>query len=177
MNPCITVFGSSRPRPGNDAYRVAFDLGRAVALHGWTLCNGGYGGTMEAAARGALAGGGHTVGVLCAVFRRRKANPYLRETVRTRTLFERLDALVRLADAFVVLPGGTGTLLELAAVLELRRAGRLPRRPLLLLGRHWEPVVRAVRNEGRASGAARFVDSVEACVALLRRRWNRGSAG
>ena len=57
----ITVFGSSRPEPGSPAYETAYQLGRAIAEAGWALCTGGYGGTMEASAKGAVEAGGHTV--------------------------------------------------------------------------------------------------------------------
>lgn len=178
MQPCVTVFGSSRPLPGQDAYTVAFELGRLVALNGWRLCNGGYGGTMEAAACGAVSAGGHTIGIVCAAFKNRRPNRFLRETHHTRTLFERLAALIHHASAFVVLPGGTGTLLELAAVLELTRRGRAPRRPLVLVGSHWEPVIVAVRSEVRRLPGVTRVESVQAVIARLqttfRRREKRG---
>jgi uncharacterized protein (TIGR00730 family) len=145
----VTVFGSSFPQPLSPAYQLAYDLGRAIAQAGWTLCNGGYGGTMEAAARGACEAGGHTIGVTCAAFGRRGgANAYIRQEIPTFDLLARLNTLVRLGNAYVVLPGGTGTLLELALVWELLNKRILRRAaPLVLLGEHWQPVVELVKRE------------------------------
>lgn len=144
----ITVFGSSAPLPSSPAYQLAYDLGRAIAEAGWTLCNGGYGGTMEAAARGAVEAGGHTIGVTCSRFGRTGPNRYIQQEIPTFDLLARLNTLVRLGSAYVVLPGGTGTLLELALVWELVNK-RLVRRaaPLILLGDHWTPLVELVRRE------------------------------
>jgi uncharacterized protein (TIGR00730 family) len=144
----VTVFGSSAPLPSSPAYQRAHDLGRAIAEAGWTLCNGGYGGTMEAAARGAAEAGGHTIGVTCSRFGRTGPNRYIQQEVPTFDLLTRLNTLARLGHAYVVLPGGTGTLLELALVWELLNK-RLVRRtvPLILLGDHWAPLVELVRRE------------------------------
>lgn len=114
MGATVTIFGSSRPLPGSEEYRIAQETGAMLASGGFTICNGGYGGTMEAAARGAHEAGGHTVGVTAGIFDRR-ANKWIKEVVSTNTLVERLLKLIELGDAYVLLRGGTGTLLELAA--------------------------------------------------------------
>jgi uncharacterized protein (TIGR00730 family) len=145
----VTVFGSSQPQPPTPAYQLAYDLGHAIAQAGWTLCNGGYGGTMEAAARGACEAGGHTIGVTCTAFGRGGANEYIRQEVPTFDLLARLNTLVRLGRAYVILPGGTGTLLELALVWELlnKRILRRAATALVLLGEHWAPLIPIVRRE------------------------------
>lgn len=141
----ITVFGSGKAPASGPAYRTAFEAGRVIAQAGFVLCNGGYGGTMAGAAQGAVKAGGHTIGVTCAAFGRGGPNPWIRQEVPTFDLFARLTTLIRLGDAYVVLPGGTGTLLELAAVWELLGKGLLkPRRPILLLGESWKPVLDCV---------------------------------
>ncbi|MCG3128189.1 MAG: hypothetical protein CHACPFDD_03065 [Phycisphaerae bacterium] len=97
---------------------------------------------MEAAARGAVEAGGHTIGVTLRTLGRARANAYIRQEVPTFDLFHRLNTLVRLGRGYVVLPGGTGTLLEFAAVWELLNKTLLrPPRPLVLLGDFWRPVV------------------------------------
>lgn len=148
-SPIVTVFGSSSSQQLSSAYQGAYDLGRAIADHGWTLCNGGYGGTMEAAARGAVEAGGHTIGVTCLIFGRRGgANRYIKQEVPTFDLLTRLNTLVRLGNAYVVLPGGTGTLLELAFVWELFNKGLLRRKaPIILLGNHWRRLIDSIRRE------------------------------
>jgi uncharacterized protein (TIGR00730 family) len=138
----VTVFGGSDARPDDPDYAVAYELGATLARGGWRLANGGYGGTMLAAAKGAVEAGGATVGVTCLAFGRGPANRYIQHRIQTESLEERLAALVGLGDAYVVLPGSTGTLLELATVWEMKNKGFLPRRkPVILLGEFFRPLV------------------------------------
>ncbi len=165
----VTVFGSSQPQPLSPAYLVAYELGRAIAAEGWTLCNGGYGGTMEAAAKGAAEAGGHTIGVTCAAFGRNGPNRFIKQEVPTFDLLARLNTLWRLGNAYVVLPGGTGTLLELSFVWELvnKRLIRSPR-PLVLMGDHWAPVVECVLREQPDSLRPPVAQTVAEVMGLLR---------
>jgi len=141
----VTVFGSAAPRSGEQLYETARQLGAGLARLGLTVCNGGYGGTMEATARGAREAGGHTIGITCRALDRPGANAYIREVIETGTLLERLETLLRLGRAYVVLPGGTGTLAELALCWEMRNKGLIEAaRPLVLLGDWWRPVVDCV---------------------------------
>jgi hypothetical protein len=131
----VTVFGSGDPPP--DVLALAEELGRGIARRGWVLRNGGYGGTMEAAAKGAREEGGRVVGVTCRAFGRSGPNAYIGEVVETADLFERLSTLVERADAFAALPGGTGTLTEVFLTWELMVKGLLVPRALCLVGRAW----------------------------------------
>jgi len=141
----VSVFGSSTPGPSDPLYQTAYELGHMIATLGLTLCNGGYGGTMAAAARGAVEAGGHTIGVTCTQFGRGGPNPYIRQEIPTFDLFQRLETLLRLGRAYVVLPGGTGTLVELALAWELLNKGLLRRqRPVIVLGDTWRPVVECI---------------------------------
>ncbi len=148
-SPVITIFGSSTARPNSPAWQFAEDLGRGIAQAGWTVCNGGYGGTMAASAHGAKAAGGHTIGVTCSILAWRGGpNPDIRQEIPTFDLTTRLNTLVRLGQAYVCLPGGTGTLLELALVWELVNKGMLQRQaPLILAGDHWAPLLEPIRRE------------------------------
>jgi uncharacterized protein (TIGR00730 family) len=138
----VTVFGGSHAKPREELYHTAFELGRTIAQLGLTLCNGGYGGTMAAAAQGAVEAGGHTIGVTCTRFGRGGPNPYIRQEIPTFDLFQRLNMLIQLGRAYVVLAGGTGTLAELALVWELLNKGLLRgQRPLIVLGDAWQPVI------------------------------------
>lgn len=176
--PIVTVFGSSNPGAGSPAYQLAYDLGRALALSGWTVCNGGYGGTMEASARGAVEAGGHTIGVTCLAFGRSGPNAFIQQEIPTFHLLVRLDTLVRLGRAYIVLPGGTGTLLELALVWELRNK-RLLRRaaPLLLLGSHWQPLVDTILLAQPEATPPQIVHTVEEVVEVLRPHFQRRQSG
>ena len=147
----VTIFGSSIPGEGTEAYREAHQLGLLIAQAGLAVCNGGYGGLMEASARGAREAGGHTVGVTCNVWPA-TANRWIAEEVRTVTFMERLLALIERGDAYVVLPGGTGTLAELALVWEMMNKSSLSqsiggRKPLLVMAPYWQPVVECLQQE------------------------------
>jgi len=164
----VTVFGSSRPAPGSEPYETARRLGAALARAGFTVASGGYGGVMEGVSRGAREAGGHVIGVTAAVFRS-QANAWVEEEIRVATWQERLLKLVELGDGYVVLPGGTGTLVELAVVWEWINKGFLAARPVVVLGEFWRPVMEAIpAAELRANPLLR-VATVEEAVELLER--------
>ena len=173
MSPIVSIFGSSRPLPDSEEYSVAFDTGRSLAEAGFTICNGGYAGTMEAAARGAREAGGHTIGVTARVFTR-KANPWIREEIKTDTMVERLLKLIELGQAYVVLRGGTGTLLELAAVWEFVNKGMMPKKPIIILGNFWNAVVGSLKNElvweglGDCTSHVKLIATPTECVRELK---------
>ena len=133
----VTLYGSGDPP--QDVFAFAEELGEGIARRGWILRNGGYGGTMEAAARGASRAGGRVVGITCGALGRHSHNRYLSEAFDTANLFERLSCLTEDADAFGAFQGGTGTLTEVFLTWELMVKGLLPRRPLCLLGAGWDP--------------------------------------
>ncbi|MCE5277079.1 MAG: LOG family protein [Planctomycetaceae bacterium] len=137
----VCVFGSNEPAAGSDAWREAFGVGRRLAELGFAVANGGYGGTMEASARGAREAGGSTIGVTCSVWSSRP-NAYIEHAIVTPSLADRLGKLIELGTCgYVVLPGATGTLAELACVWEQMCKKLLPRRPLACMGTFWQPVV------------------------------------
>ncbi len=169
MTRIVTIFGSSVPSPGSEEYVAAYECGRLIAEAGFTICNGGYGGTMEAAAKGARSSGGKTIGVTVASWPR-KANAWIQEEIRANNLAERLDKLTGLADAYVVLRGGTGTLLELAWVLELINKDMIPQKPIVLLGDTWNGVVESLRHEpvsGRQRDVAKLVHTAGSPAELV----------
>ncbi|MDH3252850.1 MAG: LOG family protein [Ignavibacteria bacterium] len=169
-DPTITVFGSSRPSPGEEEYTRAFELGRSLAEAGFTLCNGGYGGIMEASARGAREAGGRTIGIITAAFPR-SANTWIDTVVVKESLIDRMLALIDTGDAYAVLKGGTGTLLELAAVWEFMNKQMLPSKPIIIVGNFWDGVVTTLRNELAWEGLAdctRYVQVVDSPPAAVR---------
>lgn len=168
----VTVFGSSRPESGDAAYQQAYDVGRAVALAGFTLANGGYGGTMQASAQGAQEAGGPVIGVTCAAFGRRGPNAFVTEERKTATLDERLNTLIAVGDAYVGLPGGTGTLLEVAKVWELAHKGLgCGAQPIVLVGGFWQPLMAMMQSQDPKSRAwiqrADSIDAMTACLGTL----------
>lgn len=180
MNRVITVFGSSRPRPGEDDYRVAYDLGRMLAAAGFVVCNGGYAGIMEASARGAREAGGHTIGITVDAFAGKPANPWIIEAEVLPTLIERMMRLIERGNAYVILKGGTGTLLELAAVWELMNKGLMAARPTVVLGDFWQGVIATLKDELAWEGlesCSRYVavmPTVDECVRYLSHRLGGG---
>jgi hypothetical protein len=148
MMKVVSVFGTGTARPGDKKFLLAEELGRLLAGAGFAIANGGYGGIMEAASKGASEAGGEVIGVTCAAFGQASANRYVSREIITSSLNERLDTLVRLGDAYVVLPGGTGTLLELAMVWELKNKGFLiGDKPIILLGEYWNVLIELVATD------------------------------
>ena len=141
----ITVFGSSRPRDGSPDYLEAFNLGREVASRGFSVCTGGYAGTMEAVSRGAKEAGGEVLAVTAAFFHSR-ANPWVDVEVRVESWQDRLFELIRRGDAYVACKGGTGTLVELAVVWEMLNKHVMPAKPFVVLGDFWQPILDRVRE-------------------------------
>ena len=137
----ISVFGGSQPRECDPAYTEAFELGRLLAHRGHTVLTGGYIGTMEAVSRGAHETGGHVIGVTCddiETWRAVRPNQWVKEEQRRKTLIERLQALIDGCDAALVLPGGAGTLTEVALMWNLMIVESRHRSPLVLIGRGWQ---------------------------------------
>jgi len=170
----VSVFGSSRPAPGSEAYETARTLGAALATAGFTVATGGYGGTMEAVSRGAREAclavgqaGGHVIGVTAEALSSR-ANQWVEEEIRVKTWQDRLFKLIELGTGYVVLPGGTGTLVELSVVWEWINKGFLADKPVVLLGDFWWPVVQAIpAHEFAANPIHRAADAGEAVSLLL----------
>lgn len=137
----VTVFGGSEPKEGSAAYAEAMELGKLLGERGHTVLTGGYIGTMEAVSRGAHEAGGHVIGVTCEEIERWRpigANRWVKEEMRKSTLIERMHSLIHESDAAFALPGGAGTLAEIALMWNLMTVEILHRRPLILIGRGWQ---------------------------------------
>jgi len=155
----VTIFGSSLPGELSQAYAEARQLGKLLAEDGFAICNGGYRGFMEATARGAQEAGGHTIGVTCEIWPG-KANPWIIEEVRTKSFPERIMTLLERGDAYIVLPGGTGTLAELALAWEMMNKASLSmtvggNKPLLVMSPYWLPVITCLEQEGQLNSTQR----------------------
>ena len=140
----VTVFGGSQPKAGDASYTEAYELGKSLAQARHTVLTGGYIGTMEAVSRGANEAGGHVIGVTCddiEAWRKVKANAWVKEERRFPTLEGRLTELVRACDAAIALPGGPGTLNEIALTWNLMIVDSMPPKPLILVGPGWRAVM------------------------------------
>ncbi len=142
----ISIFGSSAPQPGSADYEAARDLGERLAQAGFAVQTGGYVGVMEAVSRGASEAGGHVIGVTSAQieeFRPLQANPWVKEEIRHQTLRDRVLYLVDHCDGIIVMPGGVGTLSELALAWSFVQVGEISPKPIVLVGGLWQRTLAA----------------------------------
>ncbi len=135
--PCVTVFGSARFGQDHRYYQLARDVGRALAEAGYTVMTGGGPGVMEAANRGAKEAGGFTIGCNIKLPKEQEPNAYLDKFVEFHYFFVRKLMLVKYSVAFVVLPGGFGTMDELFEVGTLIQTGKVEKFPVVVMGRDY----------------------------------------
>ncbi|MGC8942206.1 MAG: TIGR00730 family Rossman fold protein [Sulfurihydrogenibium sp.] len=139
FSPSVTVFGSARVKEGNKYYEAARELGYKLAKKGFTIVTGGGPGIMEAANRGAFEAGGNSIGLNIKLPKEQKPNPYTNVTLNFNYFFARKVMLVKYATAFVLFPGGYGTLDELFETLTLIQTKKLKPFPLILYDKeHWD---------------------------------------
>jgi hypothetical protein len=172
----VTVFGGSQPRQDSAAYAEAYRLGKLLAEAGHAVLTGGYIGTMEAVSRGANEAGGHVIGVTCAEIERWRAvgaNAWVKEERKFETLRQRLDGLIDGCDAAIALPGGPGTLTEIALMWNLMIVDAIHRRPLILVGHGWQSMFDQAYSElndyfvESQRALIRFAPDVNLAVQLL----------
>ena len=146
VGPCVTIFGSARFNEGHRYYSLAREVGRRVSRLGFTVMTGGGPGLMEAANRGAKDGGGLSVGCNIELPFEQEPNPYLDRWITCHYFFVRKVLLFKYSYAFVVLPGGLGTLDEMCEALTLIQTGKIRTFPVVLVGTsYWRPFVKLLR--------------------------------
>jgi uncharacterized protein (TIGR00730 family) len=172
----ISVFGGSQPKEGDPAYAEAMELGSLLAHRGHTVLTGGYIGTMEAVSRGANEAGGHVIGVTCEDienWRRAAPNQWVKEERRRKTLIERLQILIQDCDAALALPGGAGTLTEVALMWNLMIVESRHRSPLTLIGSGWQSTFDQFFKDfdgyisAQQQKLLRFADDIKTAVKML----------
>lgn len=147
VGPCVTVFGSARFDEHHRYYQVAREVGAALSGLGFTVMTGGGPGVMEGANRGAREAGGRSVACNVELPFEQEPNPYLDRWVTCRYFFVRKVLLVKYSYAFIVLPGGFGTLDELAEALTLIQTRKILQFPVVLMGRdYWAPFLTMVKT-------------------------------
>jgi len=142
----VTIFGSSRPQEGSKEYQDAELLGKRLSAAGFSVCTGGYRGIMEAVSKGASHTDTNIIGVTSAVFSP-TPNPYVNMQVHTMTLYERLQKLIDLGNGYIVLKGGTGTLVEFALIWELMNKNMVHEKPIIAVTDFWKPVIKLLDAE------------------------------
>src|SRR5262245_12193197 len=146
--PCATVFGSARIAPNTPWYELARRVGQELARAGLTVVTGGGPGAMEAAGRGAIEAGGVSIGLGIKMVDVEPPNPYMTDSVNFRYFFVRKVMLVKYATAFVLLPGGVGTLDELFETLNLIQTKKITPFPVILVGSEfWSGQVAWMRDQ------------------------------
>ncbi len=142
----ICVFGSSAPPPGSADYEAARTVGRLLAEAGYAVQTGGYAGVMAAASQGAGQANGHVIGVTSTQieqFRPTQANQWVAEEIKCKSLRDRVLYLVANCDGVIAMPGGVGTLSELALVWSLVQVGEIPAKPIIAVGGLWQRTLAA----------------------------------
>ncbi len=175
--PCVTIFGSARTTAGSRYYEMARQMGEACARLGFTVITGGGPGIMQAGNQGAFEAGGRSLGVNIELPFEQRLNPYVQHSVTMRYFFTRKVVLVKYSYAFIVMPGGAGTLDEMFETMTLIQTGKLKIFPIILMGKdYWQPLmdfVYRMADEGTISPddpeLIFFTDDVEEAAAHLQR--------
>jgi uncharacterized protein (TIGR00730 family) len=145
--PCVTVFGSARFKEDHPYYGLAREVGGRLAQEGFSVMTGGGPGIMEAANRGAKDVGGVSIGCNIVLPHEQKPNPYLDKFLEFKYFFVRKVMLVKYSYAFIIMPGGLGTLDELFETATLIQTGKIKNFPLVLMGKSfWEPLLSFMRE-------------------------------
>jgi hypothetical protein len=147
ISPCVTVFGSARFGPDHRYYSLAREVGQAIARLGFTVMTGGGPGIMEGANRGAREAGGTSIGCNIILPKEQKPNPYLDRVITFRYFFVRKVMLVKYSQAFVILPGGFGTLDEAFEAATLMQTDKIFDFPVIFMGiEYWRPLFDFMRE-------------------------------
>ena len=159
LDKAVTVFGSARVAPDDPQYRMAEEVARLLARAGFAIITGGGPGIMEAANKGARDAGGTSIGCNIELPFEQRPNPYLDTLIDFRYFFARKTMFVKYSSAFLIFPGGFGTLDELFEALVLIQTGKLYHFPVILFGtRYWGGLVEWLRARVLPEGKIRSDD-------------------
>ncbi|WP_416902483.1 TIGR00730 family Rossman fold protein [Micromonospora echinospora] len=165
LPPAVSVFGSARSKPDSTECQLAEQLGAALARAGYAVITGGGPGVMEAANRGASEAGGLSVGLGIELPFEQGLNDWVDLAINFRYFFARKTMFVKYAQAFVVLPGGFGTMDELFEALTLVQTGKVTRFPVVLMGTdYWRGLLDWLRDTMAADGKIGPVDLELICL-------------
>ena len=148
-NKIITSFGSAFVKPGEALYTDIENIGRLVAAKGYTVCSGGYFGSMEAVSKGAKESGGKTIGITVKNWTA-EANKYIDEEVKMRNLMERIVEMIGLADGYIIFKGGTGTLVEISVALEMMNKKAMGEKKLIFYTDFWGNLIEILKQDSPA---------------------------
>jgi uncharacterized protein (TIGR00730 family) len=177
-HPAVTIFGSTRIRPGDEIYQKAEQIGKLLAENGFAVITGGGPGVMEAANKGAFSAGGKSIGLNIELPLEQKPNPYTNITLNFRYFFVRKVMFVKYAVAYIVLPGGFGTMDELLESITLIQTHKIKPFPVILVGSdYWRGfldwIKEVVLKEGKISSAEldilQLIDDPEEIVRTIKK--------
>ena len=176
VGPCITVFGSARFKEDNIHYQNARELGKRLSEMGFAVMTGGGPGIMEAANRGAFEVGGVSIGCNIQLPHEQSTNPYVTREVKFKYFFVRKVLLIKYSYAFVVMPGGFGTLDELFETITLIQTGILNNFPVVLIGKEFYKDIQEMVDKMIAEGTISphdtnllfFTDDIQEATAYIR---------
>lgn len=175
IGPAVTIFGSARFRPGDEYYELSRKAGEVFAKAGFTVLTGGGPGAMEAGNKGAFEAGGKTYGLNIILPHEQEPNPYVDDSIEFNYFFVRKTMLVKYSCAYIVMPGGLGTLDELFEAATLIQCHKIGPFPLILIGSEfWKGLrdfVGFMAEKGVFSpeeiGFSKIVDTPEEAVELV----------
>jgi uncharacterized protein (TIGR00730 family) len=146
-HPSVSIFGSTRVKPGDEVYKTAEQIGQLLAENGFGIITGGGPGVMEAANKGAATAGGNSIGLNIELPLEQKPNPYANITLRFRYFFVRKVMFVKYAVAYIILPGGFGTMDELFESVTLIQTHKIKPFPVILVGsNYWKGLLDWVKE-------------------------------
>lgn len=153
VGPAITIYGSARTRPGETLYMQSEEIAHRLGKLGFAIITGGGPGVMEAANKGAREAGVESVGLNIELPEEQKPNIYATKSITFRHFFVRKVMLVKYAVAFIIMPGGLGTLDEVSEVLTLMQTRKIKPFPVILFGgRYWKGILDWLRSSALANG-------------------------
>ncbi|MBI5885096.1 MAG: TIGR00730 family Rossman fold protein [Deltaproteobacteria bacterium] len=147
IGPAVSIFGSARLKPGDRYYKKTVEVSRLLAQSGYSIITGGGPGIMEAANKGAVKGGGMSIGLNIVLPHEQAANKYQNRSLHFRYFFSRKVMFVKYAIGYVCMPGGFGTMDEFFEALTLIQTHKIYPFPLILFGRdYWSPLVKFMKT-------------------------------
>jgi hypothetical protein len=177
-HPAVSIFGSTRVKPGDEVYQKAEQIGKLLAENGFAVITGGGPGVMEAANKGAFSAGGKSIGLNIELPLEQKPNPYTNITLNFRYFFVRKVMFVKYAVAYIILPGGFGTMDELLESITLIQTQKIKPFPVILVGsNYWKGfldwIKEVVLKEGKISSAEldilQLIDKPEEIVKTIKK--------
>ena len=180
ISPAVSIFGSARLEQGSPYYELAMETSKQLAEAGFNIITGGGPGIMEAANKGARMGGGKSIGLNIEIPMEQKPNDFLDTHIDFRYFFVRKVMFIKYAMAYVIMPGGFGTMDELFEALTLKQTDKILDFPILMMGKdYWAPMDNWIRTGMLKSGTISkqdlenfyLIDEPEEVVRIIKRCW------